>query len=180
MQKISLVFLSLLLASCTLALWMDNHYEETIRGVYIEKNSNKLVALGENYHYIFDVDDYFIDTIDKYEGPLLRPVFYDFTVSDGNRISGDLSLYAGGKRVYKGRLVGTRYQPSDVSAALEKARKTTYQLRIRKPETAGWIAKNIALSPVTAVADAGLVAIALPTGVLIQVLGLFEDVFEED
>ncbi len=195
MIKTIALFLSIFWAtSCTLGMWAFHGYDEEIAGFFVEKKSQSLVGIGKKYHYIFKVEKALADILAADKHYRFKPHFFDFAVDENNHIAGDLYLTAKqddlttSERVFfqthhayhdgleitaKVRIQGMRYA---IQEAFKKAIHfdQPYQLRIREPLDNRQIAKNIVMTPVTLIGDAGLILLALPAGVLYGVLSPFD------
>ncbi|MBZ5790473.1 5-formyltetrahydrofolate cyclo-ligase [Burkholderia contaminans] len=181
-----------MLAGCTDFGPVTNHvmkdpeYRETLSAFLISEDGKKLVVLGKQYHYIFDVPPALAVNLTAPYRPKLYTDFDDFE-THGDKISGRYILQlsredapAGSelreraladgfkderyRLTESGTISGKRYRPNDVTpASVPQAFNHEYDVKvIERPSVLGKGVK-LALSPITMAADGalGLLGVAL-------------------
>ncbi|HGO6078873.1 5-formyltetrahydrofolate cyclo-ligase [Burkholderia cenocepacia] len=174
------------LGPVTHRLMKDPEYRETLSAFLISADGKKLVVIGKQYHYIFDVPPALAVNLTAPYRPKLYTDFDDFE-THGDTISGRYVLrlaredappgselreraLADGFKDQRhqltdsGTISGKRYQPNDVTpSSLPQAFNHEYDVKvIERPSVLGKGAK-LALSPITMAADGalGLLGLAL-------------------
>ncbi|MDR0243065.1 MAG: 5-formyltetrahydrofolate cyclo-ligase [Burkholderia sp.] len=162
----------------------DPEYRETLSAFLISADGKKLVVIGKQYHYIFDVPPALAVNLTAPYRPKLYTDFYDFE-THGDSISGHYVLrlsredappgsalreraLADGfkdKRfelTESGTISGKRYQPNDVTpSSIPQAFNHEYDVKvIERPSVLGKGAK-LALSPITFAADGALMLLGV-------------------
>ncbi|MBN3528395.1 5-formyltetrahydrofolate cyclo-ligase [Burkholderia cenocepacia] len=174
------------LGPVTHRLMKDPEYRETLSAFLISADGKKLVVIGKQYHYIFDVPPALAVNLTAPYRPKLYTDFDDFE-THGDTISGRYVLrlaredappgselreraLADGFKDQRhqltdsGTISSKRYQPNDVTpSSLPQAFNHEYDVKvIERPSVLGKGAK-LALSPITMAADGalGLLGLAL-------------------
>ncbi|MCW5151983.1 5-formyltetrahydrofolate cyclo-ligase [Burkholderia cenocepacia] len=174
------------LGPVTHRLMKDPEYRETLSAFLISADGKKLVVIGKQYHYIFDVPPALAVNLTAPYRPKLYTDFDDFE-THGDTISGryvlrlaredappgselrERALADGFKDqrhqlTESGTISGKRYQPNDVTpSSVPQAFNHEYDVKvIERPSVLGKGAK-LALSPITMAADGalGLLGLAL-------------------
>ena len=174
---------TIFLASCTGMLWDRRSYEENIHSLYIEEKSNSFVVLGSSFHYVFQAEKELINVLKASQEIQMSPVFYPFSLSNNNDISGKFTLYAYKRKIssdevsrlkglgfddsrsynnellkYEVSIHGSRYN-IDSSVELGRNFSKAYQVTILEPrsDSAVELAGKALVTPVTIAADAVLV-----------------------
>ncbi|WP_321875805.1 5-formyltetrahydrofolate cyclo-ligase [Burkholderia cenocepacia] len=174
------------LGPVTHRLMKDPEYQETLSAFLISADGKKLVVIGKQYHYIFDVPPALAINLTAPYRPKLYTDFDDFE-THGDTISGryvlrlaredappgselrERALADGFKDqrhqlTESGTISGKRYQPNDVTpSSLPQSFNHEYDVKvIERPSVLGKGAK-LALSPITMAADGalGLLGLAL-------------------
>ncbi|UTV53202.1 5-formyltetrahydrofolate cyclo-ligase [Burkholderia arboris] len=164
----------------------DPEYRETLSAFLISADGKKLVVIGKQYHYIFDVPPALAVNLTAPYRPKLDTDFDDFE-THGDKISGRYILQLSSedappgselraraladgfkderyKLTERGTISGKRYQPNDVTpSSIPQAFNHSYNVKvIERPSLLGQGAK-LAMSPVTIAADGavGLLGLAL-------------------
>ncbi|MCA3780095.1 MAG: 5-formyltetrahydrofolate cyclo-ligase [Burkholderia sp.] len=164
----------------------DPEYRETLSAFLISPDGKKLVVIGKQYHYIFDVPPALAVNLTAPYRPKLYTDFDDFE-THGDKISGRYTLQLSSKDAplgselreraladgfkdgrdrltERGTISGKRYQPNDVTpSSIPQAFNHEYDVKvIERPSLLGQGAK-LALSPLTIAADGavGLLGVAL-------------------
>ncbi|MCC5855863.1 MAG: hypothetical protein JJU10_09325 [Idiomarina sp.] len=83
---------TLLLVSCTTALWSPNYYSEKIDGFYLTPETLDLIVTSQNTAYIFPVTDQFANALLLSREINFHPSFPDFALDNENQISGTVRL----------------------------------------------------------------------------------------
>ncbi|MBN3746072.1 5-formyltetrahydrofolate cyclo-ligase [Burkholderia sp. Se-20373] len=175
----------------------DPEYRETLSAFLISADGKKLVVIGKQYHYIFDVPPALAVNLTAPYRSKLYTDFDDFE-THGDKISGryvlrlaredapagselrERALADGFKDgrfelTERGTITGKRYQPNDVTpSSIPQAFNHAYNVTvIERPSMLGKGAK-IALSPITIAADGalGLLGVALAPIALVTILVL--------
>ncbi|MDX8382201.1 MAG: hypothetical protein R8M14_08850 [Ghiorsea sp.] len=190
MRNIALLFLVLISSSCTYNTWRGNSYTESIGGFFIEENSNSLVGIGSEFHYIFVVERNLIESLKLGSSITFKPTFRNFRLSRNNKISGVLVLNtnkksltndeinilekygfidAGESLSYKEIINGQRYGIDNFSENVISF-GNSFQIEVSVPFSNSEITENILLTPVNVVGDAAIITLAIPLGVLYGIL----------
>ncbi|KAG8152938.1 5-formyltetrahydrofolate cyclo-ligase [Burkholderia catarinensis] len=174
------------LGPVTNRMMKDPEYRETLSAFLISADGKKLVVIGKQYHYIFDVPPGLAVNLTAPYRPKLYTDFDDFE-THGDKISGRYVLQLshedapsgselreraladgfkdrGYRLMESGTISGKRYQPNDVTpSSIPQAFNHAYNVKvIERPSVLGQGAK-LALSPITMAADGavGLLGLAL-------------------
>jgi len=143
------------------------HYKETISSVLISSDGKVLVALGHNYHYIFELPESLLNTLKESFHPYVQAYIPNFTITKKNVVVGDVylklvdapvnaetaALHAGFHEYpdfirMKVSLIGQRYQASKVDVQNEYKLNKAYVIDVSvEPKT-----QKAHLSPVQMVA----------------------------
>lgn len=176
---ITLLLLPFFIVSCTKAtkaLWSGHKYDERVGGFFITENADKLVVIGEQYHYVFKLDTGLRNILSSPKRKELKPKFRMFKVDDENRIKGSYTLFytnrddsadewlitkgfkKGGHHpggvVYRfnGKLEGVRYAAGKSVTSQIKFSKD-YFVKVEQPSSMLGTAGKVIATPVAIAAD---------------------------
>ena len=192
---ISSILCMMLVSSCaTHSLWnSSNRYSERVKGFLITQSGDKMVVVGDKYHYIFPVNDRLKKILVSKKRKLIKPRFTGFKVDKNNKITGKFHLHfqarfednsewleelgfsirrvtrnSNTSYIYRGELEGRRYQGSNKIKIKNNFRRS-YRLSITEPEDSADTVKKILATPVTLTVD-GLLVIG---GAVLSTLFIF-------
>ena len=177
MRLTLLIICSLFIISCaggsTEKLWKNPVYKEKVESFLISDDSEKLVIIGNKYHYIFELDHDLKKILLSKNKSQLKARFSLFKVNGNNVVSGKYYLnYIGDNKEYRdwlnkvgfesrinrdrtvfsysGSMIGQRYTANKKIITTNNFNKQ-YTLRVEEPSTLS-IGKVLA-TPIAVVAD---------------------------
>ena len=177
MRLTLLIICSLFIISCaggsTGKLWKNPVYKEKVESFLISDDSEKLVIIGNKYHYIFELDHDLKKILLSKNKSQLKARFSLFKVNGNNVVSGKYYLnYIGNNKEYRdwlnkvgfesrinrdrtvfsysGSMIGQRYTANKKIITTNNFNKQ-YTLRVEEPSTLS-IGKVLA-TPIAVVAD---------------------------
>ena len=180
MKTLLILIFSLCLMSCTTytnTLWQDSTYKENISNFLITEKGEKLVIIGDKYHYIFKLDKNLNNILSFKKRKKLYALFSQFNVDNDNNVTGIYTISfvirdkndipkiqnLGFKRnkfsredwtfyTYKNAIKGKRYTGNkNKPNALKFNRK--YQVLVKEQNSPLKTIKKIFTTPVTVTAD---------------------------
>jgi len=178
-RLINTILCLILLSSCaTHSLWnSSNRYSERVKGFLITKSGDKMVVIGDKYHYVFPVNLELKNIMISKKRKLIKPRFTNFKVDENNKISGNFHLHFYAKfeddsewledlgfsirrvtkhgntsYVYRGKLDGKRYK-ADKKVNIKESFRRSYRLSIAEPEGGAETIKKVLATPVTLTVD---------------------------
>jgi len=178
-RLINSILCLMLLSSCaTHSLWnSSNRYSERVKGFLITKTGDKMVVIGDKYHYVFPVNSELKNILISKKRKLIRPRFTGFKVDENNKITGKFHLHFHARfeddsewleelgfsirrvttngntsYIYKGVLDGKRYK-ADKKVRIKESFRRSYRLSITEPEGGADTVKKILATPVTLTVD---------------------------
>ncbi len=103
MKSIIIIIFIFLLSSCsTVDLWGNNTYSEKINNFFATSDGNKLIIIGDKYHYIFTNQYKLNDILNSKHSSMLRAEFADtFSVDIDNNIKGSYKIVCDCENVTK-------------------------------------------------------------------------------
>ncbi|MFL9870615.1 hypothetical protein [Paraburkholderia megapolitana] len=182
---------SLLLSACiTPKLFHDKEYDENVSAFMITEDGKKLVVLGDQYHYIFDLPDKLRPVLMSRYRKSLSSTFFGFRV-DGDSVTGayflklpknasdedrQAALADGFKEEYSGftfggDIAGKRYSATGFERNLPaQSFNKHYSVSIQESLSPAEIGVRVLATPITLTADGALVL----GGVLLAPIFLIE------
>ena len=178
-RLINSILCLMLLSSCaTHSLWnSSNRYSERVKGFLITESGDKMVVIGDKYHYVFPVNTELKNIMKSKNRKLIKPRFTNFKVDKNNKITGKFHLHfyatfeddsewleelgfsirrvtnqGNTSYVYRGTLNGKRYNANKKINTRESFRRS-YRLSIAEPEGGADTIKKILATPVTLTVD---------------------------
>ena len=185
------LIVSLLLTSCATKYADIPSYRETISSFLITKKSNKLVIIGEKYHYIFNIDTKLKKLLLSKNRKKLSTAFNSFQVDSNNTITGNYNIFISSDKVdskshakwlndvgFKkdanqknhflvGSIRGKRYVAKKIPAQYKFNKR--YKIYVQEETRTIGKFKSVAdvlLSPIRVVTTVGIIALSLPASVL--------------
>ena len=182
LNKIFMLMLcSLTIASCATDYTSSKGfvYEESIESFVMTSAGKKLVIIGKNYHYIFDLDDKLQSILLSGKRKQITPSFRNFTVGRNNEVHGEYSLFLVSsdtnwlshhdfvlsqtkqkEYVYKGTLRGHRYLAKEPLPEKYKFNKE-YRVDVYVLDSIGTKSMKVLLTPVAIAADLTLAIVTV-------------------
>lgn len=95
-SKVMLFMLSILIVGCissTTDVWKKPTYNEAISQFLITEKGDKLIFIGEKYHYIFANETSLNSVLQWQDRGILKAAFYnDFSVDANNKVTGQFEI----------------------------------------------------------------------------------------
>ena len=178
-----------MLTSCATKYTDIPSYTETISSFLITKKSNKLVIIGEKYHYIFNIDTKLKKLLLSKNRKKLSTAFNSFRVDLNNTITGNYNIFISSDKVddknhakllnevgFKkdtsqknhflvGSIKGKRYIAKKIPAQYKFNKR--YKIYIQEEKITGkYIDETnvvlVLLSPIAVVFKAGFIVLSIP------------------
>jgi hypothetical protein len=172
------------LSGClTRKLYTPPQYRETVTSFLISQDGKKLVVLGKNYHYVFDMPPSLKQVLFSSFRKAIDANLYNFNVTTEQIVTGDYlltikknaadkeresAIEAGfvSDRVHgislSGSLKGIRYSAAGFQAESVQTFNHPYAVVVSEQQTSGQNAAKILLTPITVAADGVLTLAGIP------------------
>ncbi|WP_423379153.1 hypothetical protein [Burkholderia sp. LMG 32019] len=184
------------LTGCTVMLFEDGKYEETVDRFLVSEDGKKFVVLGEKYHYIFDMPEHLgavlaspcrksiNASLDGFvaEGSKISGKFWlqlrraDMTDDDWNRALEDGFTKRGSNDLeMKGALAGSRYRADGFAQGKTWASFAhSYKIDVTDRITTAGKAVRVLATPVTLAADGVMMvgAVVLTPIAVVMIAGI--------
>lgn len=180
---------SLAMTGCVTNRLLDSggYYTEEISSLFISKDGKTLVAVTQNYHYIFEAPKVVVNTLQKSFHQYVSANFSDFHVDENEVTKGRLTLTisdapeaeiasatSSGYKKYTNAisancdLIGKRYKANGAISAEKYVLNHPYKIFVTAPDSTSEKAAKLLLSPITIAVDGVLILFGVP----LMLLGL--------